>query len=325
MNAKKFSEAMGEINERYIEKAMAYQAKSAFHTKRWFLPLAAAIMAALLMGTAVAAVVLYGDLWLQRPSNDPVESVRSALENQAGKDYTIRIDIKSVEIDQAETERVVERVIKGPIAERRGWSDEYLADHFIVVKAVYDAEYDHAQTTRSDGEVIMYFYLTQDVDSGKWAIVDNSGNVNWPEKDAAGESSDPAIESGSPAAESGAPAAGSTEEQLFSYLSSLFTEAYSPYYDGLHYEMSNYEETMDENKVTATFLWTMYFLGKGWDVGTDEGVEQEMNCFLQAVAAVGEDGVLDFETASILMDTSAKYGPNYHLPIEELFPTQLAE
>lgn len=325
MNAKKLSEAMGEIDERYIEKAMAYQAKSAFHTKRWFLPLAAAIMAALLMGTAVAAVVLYGDLWLQRPSNDPVESVRSALENQVGKDYTIKIDVKSVEIDEAETERVVKRFIKGTIAERRGWSDEYLADHFIVVKAVYDAEYDHAQTTRSDGEVVMYFYLTQDVDSGKWAIVDNSGNVNWSEHDSTVESGNPAVESGSPAAESGAPTAGSTEEQLFSYLSNLFTEAYSPYYDGLHYEMNEYEETTDGNKVTATFRWTMYNLGKGWDIGTDEGVEQQMNCDLQAMVTVAEDGTLDLETISILMNTSAKYGPNYNLPIEELFPTQLAE
>ena len=324
MNAKKFSEAMGEIDERYIEKAMAYQEKSAFHTKRWFLSLAAAIMAVLLMGTAVAAVVLYGDLWLQKPSNDPVESVRSALENQVGKDYAIKIDIKSVEIDEAETERVVERFIKGTIAERRGWSDEYLADHFIVVKAVYDAEYDQAKTTRSDGEVIMYFYLAQDVDSGKWAIVDNSGNVNWSGKDAAGENNNPAVESGNSAAESGAITTESTEEQLFSYLSSLFTEAYSPYYDGLHYEMNEYGETTDGSKVTATFLWTMYHLGKGWDVGTDEGVEEQMNCHLQAVVTVAENGALDLGTISILMDDSP-VGRDYRTPIEELFPTQLAE
>jgi len=313
MNTKKFSEAMGEIDERYIEKAIAYQAKkaSAAHTKRWWLPLVAAIMTILLIGTAVAAVVLFGDLWRQNPSDNPVESVRSALENQVEKDYTIKIDIKSVEIDEAETERVIERFIKGTIADRRGWSDEYLAEHFLVVRAVYYAEYDHAQTTRSDGEVTMYFYLTQDADSGAWTIVDNSGNVNWSENN--------------PAGESGNPAAMSAEEQLFSYLSELFNKAYSPYYDGLHYEMNGYKETTDGNKVTATFLWTMYHLGKGWDVGTDEGVEQQMNCSLQAVATVGEDGTLDFETASILMDNSVKGAPNYSVPIEELFPTQLTD
>ena len=83
---------MGEIDERYIEKAIAYQAKkaSAAHTKRWWLPLVAAIMTILLIGTAVAAVVLFGDLWRQNPSDNPVESVRSALENQVEKDYTIK-------------------------------------------------------------------------------------------------------------------------------------------------------------------------------------------------------------------------------------------
>lgn len=313
MSTKRFSEAMGEVDDRYIEKAIAYRAKrsSASHGKRWLLPLAAAIMTALLIGTAVAAAVLYGDLWRQQPSDDPVASVRAALENQVGKDYAIKMEVTSVEVDEAETERVVERVIKGVIAERRGWSDEYLDEHFLVVKAVYYAEYDHAQTTRSDGEVTMYFYLTQDVDSGAWTIVDNSGNVNWSEQN--------------PAGESGNPAAMGAEEQIFSYLSELFNEAYSPYYDGLHYEMEYYEETADGNKVTATFVWTMYFLGKGWDVGMDEGVEQQMNCWLQVVAAVGEDGALDFETSSILMDNGGIGGPNYSDPIEELFPTQLED
>ena len=313
MSTKRFSEAMGEIDERYIEKAIAYQAKraSASHTKRWLFPLVAAIMAVLLMGTAVAAVVIYGDLWRRKPSNDPVESVRSALENQVGKDYTIKIEVNSIEVDEAETERVVERFIKGIIAERRGWSDEYLAEHFLVVKAVYYAEYDHAQTTRSDGEVTMYFYLTQDVDSGAWTIVDNSGNVNWSENN--------------PAGESGNPAAMSTEEQLFSYLSELFNEAYSPYYDGLRYEMNEYKETTDGNEVTATFLWTMYHLGKGWDVGTDEGVEQQVNWNLQATTTVNQDGTLDYETISILANSSPVGAANYNIPIEEEFPTQLTE
>lgn len=320
MNTKKFSEAMGEIDDWYIEKAIAYQAKKspAAHTKRWLLPLVAAIMTILLIGTAVAAVIFYGDLWLQKPSDDPVESVRSALENQAGKDYTIKIEVESVKVDEAETERVVERFIMGVIADRRGWSDEYLAEHFLVVRAVYYAEYDHAQTTRSDGEVTMYFYLTQDVDSGVWTIVDNSGNVNWSGSNFTDESGEPPIESIEPVVRS-------TEEQLFSYLSELFTEAYSPYYDGLHYEINEYKETTDSGKVTATFLWTMYHLGKGWDIGTDEGVEQQVNWKLQAIATVHEDGALDFETISIFSNSSAKGPASYDIPIEEEFPTQLTD
>lgn len=309
MNTKMFSEAMGEIDDMYIEKAISYKANktSISHTKRRLLPLAAAIMAVLLIGTAVAAVFIYGDLWIQKPSNDPVGSVRSALENQAGKDYAIKIDVKSVGIDKAETERAVEGFIKGVIAERNGWSDEYLAEHFLAVKAVYYAEYDHAQTTRSDGEVTMYFYLTRDAGSGEWTIVDNSGNVNRPESNSASGNSDPITKS--------------TEEQLFSYLSELFNEAYSPYYDGLRYEMNSYKETIDGGKVTATFLWTMHFLGKRWDVGTDEGVEQEANWYLQATATLDEEAALDPETISILADESAVGAPDFSTPIEEYFPT----
>lgn len=320
MNTRKFSEALGGIDDKYIEKALSYQPKrsSAPRGKRGMLLLAAALITVLLMGSAVAVAVLHGDLWLQRPSNDPAESVRSALENQAGKDYTLKIEVKSVEIDEAETERVLERVIKGVIADRRGWSDEYLAEHFVVVKAVYDAEYDHAQTTRSDGEVIMYFYLTQDVDSGAWTIVDNSGNVNWSKDDPPDESGDPAVESTEAVVRS-------IEEQIYSYLSELFTEAYSPYYDGLHYEINDYEETTDGNSVTATFLWTDYWLGKGWDIGTDEGVEQLANWPLQVTATVREDGTLDLETITVLVNDSAKGAANYSSPIEEWFPTQLAD
>ena len=182
MNTRRFSEAIGEIDDRYIEKALSYGAKTTAASpakRRVPLPLVAAVAAILLMGSALAVALLYGgDLWIQKPSGDPVESVRAALENQVGKDYTIKIEVKSVEIDEAETARTVEWFLSGPIAEWNDWSEEYLAGHFLAVKAVYYAEYDHTQTTRSDGEVTMYFYLTRDVDSGEWSIVDNSGNVN---------------------------------------------------------------------------------------------------------------------------------------------------
>ncbi len=322
MSGKLFSAALGEIDGRYIEAAMAYEEKSVSPSRRRGripFPLVAAILALLLIGSAVAAAVLYGDRWIQRPSGDPVGVVRSALENQAGKDYTIRIEVKSIAVDEAETERVVERFIKGVLAERRGWSDEYLAKHFIVVKAVYYAEYDPAKTTRSDGEITMYFYLAQDVDSGEWTIVDNSGNMN--------NAVTPSPEVTDATEESPAPV-GTVREQLFAYLSELFTRAYSPYYDGLHYEIDKYErhgrykETINGDQVTATFWWTMYNLGKGWDIGTDEGVEEESNWPLQVTATIGEDGALDLETISVVFVDSVE---GITIPIEECFPTQLTE
>ena len=127
--------------------------------------LIAALLALLLIG-AGAITAMYGDLWIESPVTDPAESVRRAIENQVGKDYTIKIEVESVAVDEAETQRGVERFIKGVIAQRRGWSDEYLAEHFVVVKAVYYAQYDPARTTRGDGNVVQYFYLTRDPDSG---------------------------------------------------------------------------------------------------------------------------------------------------------------
>jgi len=319
MNGKLFSEALGEIDGRYIEAAIAYKKKDTSVSRvkgKLSFPLVAAILAILLIGSAVAGAILYGDRWIQRPSGDPVDVVRSALENQADKDYTIRMEIQSVTVDEAETERVVERFIKGVIAERRGWSDEYLDEHFIVVKAVYYAEYDPAKTTRSDGEVTMYFYLAQDVDSGEWTIVDNSGNMN--------EAVPPTPEVTD--APKGSPApVGTVKEQLLDYLAELFTKAYSPYYDGLRYESDRYgeyEETIEGDQVTAFVYWTMYHLGKGWDIGTDEGVEQMSNWPLHITVTLREDGALDLETISIVMIDSVNGSVT---PVEEIFPTQLTE
>ncbi|NMA37714.1 MAG: hypothetical protein GX942_05355, partial [Papillibacter sp.] len=249
--------------------------------------IAAAIAVFLLLCAFTYYVVTGGDLWIQQPANDPRDTVRSAIENQVGKDYTISIEVKSIEIDEAETARVVERFISGVIAERRGWSDEYLAEHFIVVKAVYYAEYDHSKTTRSDGNVVQYFYLTRDIDSGKWTIVDNSGNVNWSDDLISSDKTD--TDAGSEPDLQSVPG---IQEQIMSYLSQLFTEAYVPYYDGLHYKISNYEETILDNKCVATFIWTMYHLGKGWDVASDEGVETEGNFSLQVTAAINVNGEL---------------------------------
>lgn len=62
MNTKKFSEAMGEINGRYIEEAISYRpkAKTTPHAPRWSVAVLAAILTTLLIGAGVAAI-RYGD------------------------------------------------------------------------------------------------------------------------------------------------------------------------------------------------------------------------------------------------------------------------
>lgn len=122
--------------------------------------LIAAIIALLaLCGFAAYELGLF-DPWLQKPSADPVKTVQSAIEGQAGKDYTITVRVDEIKIDEAETERVKARYIGSELAEAWGWTDEYLEEHFIVVWAKYYVEYDHTKTFLDDGPTEQYFYLT---------------------------------------------------------------------------------------------------------------------------------------------------------------------
>ena len=77
--------------------------------------------------------------WLQEPAADPVEVVRKAIEADARS---------------------------------RGWTNELLADHFVAVKAVYEAQYDGTKTFLDSGTITEFFYLTQ-YNDGRWRIVDN--------------------------------------------------------------------------------------------------------------------------------------------------------
>ena len=325
MRGSDFLNKMELVDPTYIEAAEAAQ-KHKLRTGRRRLPaiLAAAIIVILLMGVGVCIhTVMSGDLWIEQPSNDPVRSVQQAIENQIGKDYTVRIEIESVEVDEAETQRVIERFISGTIADRRGWSDEYLANHFIVVKAVYYAEYDSTKTTRSDGNIVQYFYLTRDVNSGEWTIVDNSGNLNWSQQgdDDREEPSDTSQDSED--SDNNPDTVPSIKDQLFVYLSELFNSVYSQYYDGLHYEFTYYNETITGDTVVIEFFWAQHFLGKGWDVESDEGVEQTSNWSLQATVTINADGTLDFNSIAIFGDSSTKGPPVYDIPLDSLFPDQL--
>lgn len=62
MNDKKFSEAMGEIDDKYIDEAISYghKAKAVPNHRRLSVALVAAILALLLIGAGVAAII-YGD------------------------------------------------------------------------------------------------------------------------------------------------------------------------------------------------------------------------------------------------------------------------
>lgn len=275
-----------------------------FRRKRLLIALIAIISALILTG-ACAVTIIYGDLWLQKPARDPIAVVMSALESQSGKDYTLSIEIISVEPDLDETVRMKRYICDSAVPEWRGWSCEYLAENFIAVKAVYHAVYDQTKTTRSDGDVTQYFYLTRGSDNKLWTIIDNSGNLNLLDDT-----------SGAPLT----PNTANPREQLLLYLSELFNRAYSLYYDGLRYEINDYSEIISNSQFTADFRFTMYHLAKGWDIESDEGKEQEGNFFLVVKANINPDGSLDFDSISVFADIDWSRDTDDLVPIEEFFP-----
>lgn len=177
MNIKKFSEAMSEINDKYVEEAISYDKSSTSkksHSPKRIMILAAAIIALLsLSGFAAYELGLF-DPWLQKPSDSPVQTVQSAIEGQADKEYTISVRVDEIRVDEDETERVKDMYSGSELAEARGWTDEYLAEHFVVVWAKYYVEYDHTKTFMNDGYTEQYFYLTMNTESGEWTISDST-------------------------------------------------------------------------------------------------------------------------------------------------------
>lgn len=113
------------------------------------------------------------DGWLQAPSADPLESVRSAIEGEAQKGYARNIRVDSLSVNEAETKRVAQERKGSELAIARGWSDDLLDNHFVVVDAAYYIEYDHTRTPLEGGSVTQQFYLMQSED-GRWIIVDNA-------------------------------------------------------------------------------------------------------------------------------------------------------
>lgn len=177
MNTKTFSEALGEIDTKYVEKAISRERNNSSR-KNIGLKKLAVLIAAVIGVFTLSAFAMYElgffDPWLQKVSADPIQTVQSAIEGQADKAYTISVGVDSIEIDEMETRRVVERYSGSALAAKRGWTDEYLKEHFVVVKAQYDVEYDHTKTFLEDGHTEQYFYLTQEVKTGEWQIVDNT-------------------------------------------------------------------------------------------------------------------------------------------------------
>ena len=150
-------------------------AKKSRRLKHTFILVAAIVASMALCGFAAYEYGLF-DPWLQKPSAYPIETVQSAIEGQIKKEYTLTVRIDEISVDETETKRMIENYTGSELAQSRGWTDDYLAEHFLAVRAKYYVEYDHTKTFLDDGNIDQFFYLIEDTENGVWTIIDNSTN-----------------------------------------------------------------------------------------------------------------------------------------------------
>lgn len=110
----------------------------------------------------------------QKSDLDSISAVRAELNDIANKEYTLDLEIISIEIDPDESERFINTYKGSELARERMWTDELL-DNLTAVKAIYRTEYDHSKTFIDDGYTEQYFYLIKDNSSEAWEIIDSSG------------------------------------------------------------------------------------------------------------------------------------------------------
>lgn len=172
MNVYQLLDALGEIDSQLLmDVKLSCSAPKKRLQRSWVL-LAAVIAALALCGFAAYRLAL-SDQWLQNPSQNPTETVKSAIENQMEKEYTLAVQIEQIAVDEAETTRAAARYRGSDLARARGWTDEHFNGHFAAVRAKYWIVYDHTKTFLDDGQVCQYFYLIEDPKTGQWTIVDN--------------------------------------------------------------------------------------------------------------------------------------------------------
>lgn len=183
MNADMILDAFERVEDRFIMEAKgcvsADMTDAGSTEKRGRgLKCAAVLAAALAALLALCGFAAYEwglfDPWLQKASADPVETVQSAIEGQLKKEYTLEVRIREISVDEAETQRMIGNYAGSELAQSRGWTDEYLAEHFLAVRAKYYVEYDHTRTFLEDGDIDQFFYLIEDTETGLWTIIDNS-------------------------------------------------------------------------------------------------------------------------------------------------------
>ena len=160
--------------------------------------LIAAAITLLLAGAVGAKVVLgvWNDRWVQEPARDPAAVVRTAIENQTQKEYTVSVQVGSVREDEEEADKVWAGSKDSMLARLNGWTDTHAAlapydrADFKAFYAEYTAEYDHTKTFYPDGRLGQWFYLIRGQE-GNWEIWDSCDPISL---DTAQEETEPSPE-----------------------------------------------------------------------------------------------------------------------------------
>ena len=92
-------------------------------------------------------------------------------------DYTLSMKVIKSEVDELETRRQIENYNGSEFAKSRGWTDDYLEEHFVVAKVRYECELDHSKTAMPDGLLESYVFLERNPKDGIWFIVDRTNPV----------------------------------------------------------------------------------------------------------------------------------------------------
>lgn len=114
--------------------------------------------------------VTLNDGWNYTPSDNPIETVVSAILGEGEKDYCRSVEFHEAELDWDGKEWAVQQYTNF----RDGWTEEYLQEHMMVVSAAYTVDYDGQKTFLPSGKMERAFFLLWNAEIQRWEIWENT-------------------------------------------------------------------------------------------------------------------------------------------------------
>ncbi len=104
--------------------------------------------------------------------DSPTDAVQADLESRKATGAVISMTIQSVSVSPEETARVRKMYAGSELAEKNGWSDDYIENNLLAVFAQYTVDYDNTKVPYPEGALEQYFYLTRKDEQSSWAVWD---------------------------------------------------------------------------------------------------------------------------------------------------------